>query len=167
MLFVACSTNEGLETEKRTSTMLTDTSAVFPPASSREIADPLDDDSAATQHGTDRHQSAASSDFAEQQAPNVLLAMGIVLFLIGCAGCAAAIIGNPALAAIFVGLGPLTVIFSGRLKGLVLLKLECEFGALLAKFGMKNATDSGSNTDDAPDALTQTPTAQATQDGAT
>jgi hypothetical protein len=68
--------------------------------------------------------------------------MGIALFLLGCTGCAAYVISHSAMAAVFVGLGLLVIIFSGNLRGLVLLKLETKFGALMAKF-MKDPPTTG------------------------
>ena len=112
--------------------------------------DPLDDDQA-TSHplpkqamperrsGVPRFQ--LSPDFAKLQASNILLAMGIVVFSLGLVGCAAFVIGHGKIAALFVVLGLFMVIISARLGWLVLLKLDCRFGGMLAKFGLKNATE--------------------------
>ncbi|HEX4116587.1 MAG TPA: hypothetical protein VHY18_12020 [Solirubrobacteraceae bacterium] len=67
--------------------------------------------------------------------------MGIVVFSLGLVGCAAFVIGHGTIAALFVVLGLFMVIISARLGWLVLLKLDCRFGGVLAKFGLKNATE--------------------------
>jgi hypothetical protein len=143
--------------------MVTDTQVARPPAPSREISDPdpPDDDQANSHHPLtqatpDRRsgvpQFRLSPDFAKLQASNILLAMGIVVFILGFVGCAAFVISHGTIAALFVVLGLLTVIISARLGWLVLLKLDCHFGGILARFGLKNATESDPGPDDSPDA---------------
>jgi hypothetical protein len=62
-----------------------------------------------------------SPKFAASQGANVLLAMGVVLFLIGCG---ALVIGHTTIAALLIAVGLFTVLIAARLGELVMLTLE-------------------------------------------
>jgi uncharacterized membrane-anchored protein len=63
-----------------------------------------------------------SPEFAATQGANILLAMGVVLFLIGCV---ALVIGHTTIAALLlIAVGLLTVIIAARLGGLAMLVVE-------------------------------------------
>jgi membrane-bound ClpP family serine protease len=62
-----------------------------------------------------------SPGFASSQGANILLAMGVVLFLIGCAALA---IGHATIAAVFIPVGLFTVTIAARLGGLALVTFE-------------------------------------------
>ncbi len=128
-----------------------------PPVVHLHDPDPPDDDQASPGHSPERttpkrriddHQRQPPSDPAQQQASKALLVMGMTLFALGCAGCAASVIGDSTMATAFVGFGLLAVVFSGCLTGLVWLELDTKLGKLLAKF-KKDSTDDGPGSDDA------------------
>ena len=81
-----------------------------------------------------------SPDFAKRQGSNVLLVMGIVLFVLGCEACAT---GQTTVAAFFVPLGLLAVVIAARMGELVKLKI----GGGIAEFVESDATDEGPGSD--------------------
>jgi hypothetical protein len=86
-----------------------------------------------------------SPDFARLQGSNILIAMGIVLFLLGCE---AFVIGHTTVAAFFVPLGLLAVVVAARMEQLVKIKI----GNGIAEFVEDDATDDEFGSDAAPDA---------------
>jgi hypothetical protein len=84
-----------------------------------------------------------SPDFARLQGSNILLAMGVVLFLLGCG---AFVIGNTTVAAFFVPLGLLAVVVATRMGQLVMLKI----GGAIARFVENDSSDDKPGTDGAP-----------------
>jgi len=84
------------------------------------------------------------SNFAASQGANILLAMAVVLFVIGCGALA---LGHTTLAALLILVGLLTVIIAARLGGLAMLTFEVVKVKVTATFG-PDADGDGDGTDD-------------------
>lgn len=105
-------------------------------------ADPPDDEQinsyALIKSAAERHSGPLwlrlSPEFAKLQGSNVLLVMGIVLFVLGCE---AFVIGHTTVAEFFTPLGLLAVVVATRLGQLVMIKI----GVAIAKFAETNATN--------------------------
>jgi hypothetical protein len=89
-----------------------------------------------------------SPEFAASQGANILLAMGVVLFLIGCGALA---IGRTTIAALLIAVGLFTVVIAARLGGLAMLALEVVKVKATATFS-PDAKDDAHGSDDSLDA---------------
>jgi hypothetical protein len=117
-------------------------------ASSQDCSDDDQDDSyvlieALAKRRPDLSRVRLSPEFAERNGSNVLLCMGIVLFLIGCS---AFVLGHTTVGILLVTTAVAAVIVATGLGRLVLVKLDVfKLVGFLAKFGSKGADEDESD----------------------